>query len=157
MHVNYAADRWQRALTEADKIRRQVLAQGVTQAEVDRQVTNALASAQADVAAAATRTSRALVGGLVNSIARDGVFNAPERGLMLIEADLKGLRAETVNAALKQAFVGSGPLLFLSSATAVEGGAATLTSVFRDAERATIADAAPQELAPWPYTSFGTP
>ena len=36
--VSYAGDKWQRALEEADKIRRQVLAGGVTQQEVDRQV-----------------------------------------------------------------------------------------------------------------------
>jgi len=157
LHVNYAADKWQRALTEADKIRRQILEQGVTQAEVDRQVTNALANAQADVAAAPTRQSRALAQGIIGVIARDGVFNAPDRGLMLIEADLKGLRAETVNAALKDVFVGSGPLLFLSSQTAVQGGQATLASVFHDAERATVANAAPPQVTPWPYTNFGTP
>ncbi len=157
LHVNYAADRWQRALLEADKIRRQVLQQGVTQAEIDRQVTNALAGAQADVAAAPTRNSRALAGALVNTIARDAVFNAPDRGLTLIEADLKGLTIETVNAALKSAFIGSGPLLFLSSQTPVENGQTVLASVFSDAERATIAAAAPSDLKPWPYTSFGTP
>jgi hypothetical protein len=41
--VSYAADKWQ-AFEEADKIRRQVLAQGVTQQEVDRQIANALAA-----------------------------------------------------------------------------------------------------------------
>jgi hypothetical protein len=51
LDVRYTGDRWQRALIEADKIRRQVLEQGVTQQEVDRVVTNALAGAQAGVAA----------------------------------------------------------------------------------------------------------
>jgi zinc protease len=157
LHVNYTGERWQRALSEADKIRRQVLQQGVTQAEVDRQVTNSVAGAQADVAAAPTRNSRALAGGLVNTIARDAVFNAPDRGLTLIEADLKGLTADTVNAALKAAFVGSGPLLFLSNQTPVENGQTVLASVFSDAEHATIANAAPPDLKPWPYTTFGTP
>src|SRR6185295_14606299 len=55
MRVNYAGDKWQRAFIEADKIRRQVLEQGVTQQEVDRQVTNSLAGAQAGVASAPTR------------------------------------------------------------------------------------------------------
>ena len=52
-----------------------------TQQEVDRQITNAIAGAQADVAAASTRTSRGLVGALVGVIARDAVFNSPENGL----------------------------------------------------------------------------
>jgi zinc protease len=157
LQINYAADKWQRALLEADKIRRQVIEQGVTQQEVDRQVTNAIAGAQADVAAASTRTSRGLVGALVGIISRDAVFNSPEQGLQLVEADLRGLTAGTVNEALKTVFVGSGPLLFLSSTTPVEGGNAALASVFRDAESATLADGTPPDLAPWPYTSFGTP
>src|SRR5262249_40001777 len=52
LRVSYAADKWQRALEEADKIRRQVLAQGVTQQEVDRQIANALAGAEAAVSGA---------------------------------------------------------------------------------------------------------
>jgi zinc protease len=157
LQINYAQDRWQRALLEADKIRRQVLEQGVTQQEIDRQITNAIAGAEADVASASTRTSRGLVGGLVGVIARDAVFNSPENGLALVQADLKGLTAETVNAALKNAFGGSGPLLFLSSTTPVEGGETALASVFREAEGATLADGTPANLAPWPYTTFGTP
>jgi zinc protease len=90
-------------------------------------------------------------------IARDAVFNSPENGLSLVEADLKGLTANQVNTALKDTFVGSGPLLFLSSTTPVEGGDARLATVFRDAENATLADGRPPDIAPWPYTSFGAP
>ncbi len=157
LQINYAGDRWQRALIEAEKIRRQVLEQGVTQQEIDRQITNAIAGAQADVASASTRTSRGLVGGLVGVIARDAVFNSPENGLAQVEADLKGLNVSVVNEALKGAFVGSGPLLFLSSTTPVEGGEATLASVYREATSATLADGTPPDLAPWPYTNFGAP
>jgi len=157
LQINYAADRWQRALIEAEKIRRQVLEQGVTQQEVNRQITNSIAGAQADVAAASTRTSRGLVGGIVGVIGRDAVFNSPENGLALVEADLNGLTANVVNEALKGAFVGSGPLLFLSSTTPVAGGEATLASVYREATSATLADGTPPDLAPWPYTNFGPP
>ncbi len=157
LQINYAGDKWQRALIEAEKIRRQVLEQGVTQQEIDRQITNAIAGAQADVASASTRTSRGLVGGLVGVIARDAVFNSPENGLAQVEADLRGLNVSVVNEALKGAFVGSGPLLFLSSTTPVEGGEATLASVYREATSATLADGTPPDLAPWPYTNFGAP
>src|SRR5262249_39786692 len=136
LRVSYAADKWQRALEEADKIRRQVLAQGVTQQEVDRQIANALAGAQAAVSGASTRTSRGLAAGIVDSVDRDGVFNSPKVGAALVEADLKGLKAEDVSAALRGAFVGNGPLLYLSSTTPVEGGETALASVFNRAEAA---------------------
>jgi zinc protease len=155
LRVGYAGDKWQRALEEADKIRRQVLAQGVTQQEVDRQVTGSLTGAQAALAAASTRQSRGLVGGLINALDDDSVFNSPATGAALIESDLKGLTAEQVNAALRDVFVGNGPLLFLSSPSPVQGGETTLASVFNKAESDPIDKAAPQEIAAWPYTNFG--
>jgi zinc protease len=157
LRVSYAAEKWQRALEEADKIRRQVLAQGVTQPEVDRQIANALAGAQAAVAGASTQTSRGLAGGIVGAIDRDAVFNAPATGLALTQADLKELKAEEVSAALRAAFVGNGPLLFLSSTKPVEGGETALASVFNRAESAPVETAAQQKLAEWPYTDFGAP
>ena len=157
LRVSYAADKWQRALEEADKIRRQVLAQGVTQEEVDRLIASSLAGAEASVAGAATRNSRGLAGGLVGALDRDAVFESPATDLALVEADLKGLTADAVTAALRGAFAGNGPLLFLSSPTAVEGGETMLASVFHRAESAPIENAAPPVTVSWPYTNFGTP
>jgi zinc protease len=156
LRIGYAGDKWQRALEEADNIRRQVLAQGVTQQEVDRQVTTAVTGAQAGVAGSATRVSRNLAQGLVGAIDREDVFNAPAVGLAMTEADLKGLTADQVNAALRTIFVGNGPLLFLSSPKPVEGGEAMLTSVFNRAEAATMQNVVQPELVAWPYTNFGT-
>ncbi|MSP94609.1 MAG: insulinase family protein [Alphaproteobacteria bacterium] len=157
MRVNYRAGEWRRALIEADKIRRQVLAQGVTQDEVDREVAASLASAEASVAASSTRTSRNLASGIVGAIDRNGVFSSPAEGRALVEAGLKGLIAERVNAALREAFTGNGPLLFLSSVTPIDGGEKTLTEAFQEAESAVIADAVATPLTAWPYTNFGTP
>ena len=155
--VSYGGDGWQKALEEADKVRRQVLAGGVTQDEVDREIASALASGQASVAASATRTSPALAGALVASLDRDMVFNSPQEGLSRSEGDFKGLTAETVSTALRNAFEGSGPLLFLSSPAPVANGEQTLASVFDRAESATIANAEQQKLGEWPYTNFGPP
>src|SRR5262249_32158996 len=69
----------------------------------------------------------------------------------------KGLTAATVNEALRNAFAGSGPLLFLSSPTPVANGEQTLASVFDRAESAPIADAEQQKFVAWPYTDFGAP
>jgi zinc protease len=155
LRVTYAADKWQRALEEADKIRRQVLAQGVTQQELDRQITNTLTGAQASVASASTRASRGIANGIVGSVDRDSVFTSEATDLELIQEDLKGLTTEQVTAALRGAFTGNGPLLFLSSPKPVEGGEATLASVWNRAESGTVENAAQLKLAVWPYTSFG--
>jgi zinc protease len=157
LRVSYAADKWQRALEEADKIRRQVLAQGVTQQELDRQIAAALTGAEAAVSAASTRASRAIANGIVGSVDRDSVFTSEATDLALVQEDLKGLTTDEVSTALRNAFVGNGPLLYLSSPKPVEGGETTLASVFNQAESVAIANAAPPQMAAWPYTNFGPP
>jgi zinc protease len=155
LRVSYAADKWQTAFEEADKIRRQVLAQGITQGELDRQITAAVTREEAAVAAASTQASRGIANGLVGSIDRDVVYTSDATDLALVKEFVNELTVDQVNAALRGAFVGNGPLLFLSSTKPVEGGEATLASVFQRAESAPIGTSAPQELAVWPYTNFG--
>jgi zinc protease len=157
LRVSYAADKWQRALEEADKIRRQVLAQGVTQQELDRQITSTLTGAQAALSAAPTRASRGIANGIVGSVDRDSVFTSEATDLQLVEDDLKGLTIDQVNASLRASFTGNGPLLFLSSPKPVEGGEATLASLWNRVEAETLENVAQQQLAVWPYTSFGAP
>ena len=115
LRIGYASDKWQRALLEAEKIRRQVVSQGVSKQEVDREVTTILANAQASLAASATRQSRNLAQGLVASVDRDSVFSSPETDVALLKQNIQGLTADEVNAALRDVFAGNGPLVFLSS------------------------------------------
>src|SRR5258708_28336573 len=89
--------------------------------------------------------------------AREEGYKLPAVGLAIPQADLKGLTADQVNTALRDVFVGNGPLLFLSSTKPVEGGEAMLASVFNRAEAATVQRVAPPTLVAWPYTSFGAP
>jgi zinc protease len=103
LRVSYAADKWERALEEADKIRRQIVAQGVTQQELDRQIASALAGAQAAVASASTRASRGIANGIVGTVDRDSVFTSEATDLALLQDDLKGLTTEQVSAALRGA------------------------------------------------------
>jgi zinc protease len=155
LRISYPADKWQRALEEADKIRRQVLAQGVTQQELDRQIAATTTGVQAALAAAPTRASRGIANGIVGSVDRDSVFTSEATDVELVQDDLKGLTTADVDAALRGAFTGNGPLLFLSSPKPVEGGETALASVFNHAESQSIEDAAQLQLAVWPYTDFG--
>src|SRR5205085_8069401 len=68
-----------------------------------------------------------------------------------------GRAVDGINAALREIFTGNGPLVFLSSPKAIEGGDATLAAVFDRAESTPIGDAAPPRIASWPYTNFGAP
>ncbi len=157
LRVSYPADKWQRALEEADKIRRQIVAGGVTQPELDRQIASTLTSVQAALAAAPTRASRGIANGIVGSVDRDSVYTSEATDLELVQDDLKGLTTAEVSAALRGAFVGNGPLLFLSSPKPVDGGETALASVFNHAESEAIENVAQLKLAVWPYTDFGAP
>ncbi len=157
LRVSYAADKWQRALEEAEKIRREVVAQGVTQQEIDREIRAILASAGASLAASKTRRSRNLAQGLVNTVDRDAVFSSPETDVALLNRNIQGITVGDINTALRDIFTGNGPLVFLSSPTAIGGAEATLASVFDRAETAPIGQDAPPQVTAWPYTSFGPP
>jgi zinc protease len=156
LRVSYTGDKWQRALEEAEKIRRQIVAQGVTKQELDRQIASALAGAQAAVAGASTQTSRGIASGIVATVDRNAVFTSDATDLALLQDDVKTLTVDQVNAALRTVFTGNGPLLTLSSPKPVENGEAALASVFDKAEAAPIENVAQLQLAVWPYTSFGT-
>src|SRR5205807_916439 len=72
-------------------------------------------------------------------------------------ATVKGLKADAVSAALKDAFSGQGPLLFMASPKAVQGGEPALLSEYASTLKVAVAaPGAPHEVA-WPYSSFGEP
>ena len=157
LRIGYRSDKWQRALEEAEKIRRQVTTQGVSQQELDREVKAILADTTANLEASATRQSRNLARELVSSIDRDYVFSSPQTDADVLRRNLEGVTLDDVNGALRDVFTGNGPLVFLSSPTDVEGGETALASVFDRAESAPVEDTKPPQVAAWPYTSFGQP
>src|SRR5690348_3605188 len=110
LRVSYPGDKWQRALEEAEKIRRQVVAQGATQQELDREVSAILANADASLAPSKTRQSRNLAQGLVSSVDRDFVFSSPETDVAVLKANIKGITLDDINGALHEIFIGNGPL-----------------------------------------------
>lgn len=157
LRIGYSGDKWQTALEEAEKIRRQVVAQGVSQQELDRETRAMLANAAANLEASPTRQSRNLAQGLVGSIDRDYVFSSPQTDVALLRQNIQGITADDVNGALRAVFTGNGPLVFLSSPAPVDGGQTALATVFERAESAAVEHTAPPQVAAWPYTNFGVP
>jgi zinc protease len=62
-----------------------------------------------------------IANGLIGSIDRDTVYTSDATDLALVKEFVTGLTPDQVNAALKAAFVGNGPLLFLSSTNRLKG------------------------------------
>lgn len=150
-------DGWREALAAVDQEERRAVQYGVRQDELDREIAEERASAQAALSGAATRRPAQIADEIVGSLADQEVVTSPADDLAFFEATVKGLKAETVSAALKVAFSGQGPLVFMASPKAVQGGEPGILSEY--ASTLKVAVAAPQapHAAVWPYASFGAP
>jgi zinc protease len=161
LSIGYDPDHWQTALDAADRIRLGVLQAGVSQAEVDRAVTEMHTAFQDASMAAGTRPSRSIVNSMLQEITENDVITSPARDLATSEEDLKNLTADDVTRALRNVFRGSGPLIFVSGAQPIEGGEQAVKTAFLATEKAgpAVALAAPESpaLTSWPYTNFGKP
>ncbi|MFN3523084.1 MAG: M16 family metallopeptidase [Phenylobacterium sp.] len=155
--VNVQQDRWRQALQAIDQEQRRAVRYGVRQDELDREVEELRAALRAEAAGAATRRPAAIAGEIVASLDEDEVVTSPAQDLAFFEETVKGLRAEQVSAALKEAFDGDGPLLFMTSPAAIEGGERTVLGALEESRKVAVAPpAAPSQLE-WPYASFGAP
>jgi zinc protease len=113
--VVYNPGEWKRALETAEQEQRRLVQYGVTQSELEREITEIRTGLTAAVASAATRLTPALAGALLNAANANDVFSTPATDLQIFEATVSGLTVETVNAAVRDAFTGNGPLAFVST------------------------------------------
>ncbi|MDR3512339.1 MAG: insulinase family protein [Caulobacteraceae bacterium] len=148
---------WRSALITADVARRQALEFGVEQAEVDREVAAFRAEYQTGADGASTRPTPTLASGLLTSVDRRFVFTSPAENLDLVKQATEGLTAAQVRDALRGLFAGSGPLVFVTSPVAIDGGEDTVAAAFNAAETQTIEAPVKDEALVWPYGSFGEP
>jgi len=150
-------DGWRTALAAVDQEERRAVRYGVRQDELDREIAEVRASSQAAVAGAATRRPAQIADEIVGSLGDQEVVTAPAEDLAIFESAVKGLKADTVSAALKAAFSGQGPLVFMSSPKPVQGAEPAILAEYASTQKVAVAPpTAPHQVA-WPYESFGTP
>jgi zinc protease len=150
-------DGWKDAVTTLEHEVRRLSAYGVSQAELDREIADMRASLQNALAGAATRPTPALAMSLVDTVNDDEVFTPPSGDLAVFDAAVKGLRPETVDAAVRAVFAGAGPLVELATPQTLAGGEAELGAAFARAASAPLTAGAAQAAVTWPYASFGPP
>uniref|UniRef100_UPI00286A28A0 M16 family metallopeptidase n=1 Tax=Phenylobacterium sp. TaxID=1871053 RepID=UPI00286A28A0 len=153
--VNAEPTRWREALTAVEQEQRRAVQFGVRQDELDREIDEYRASLKADAAGAATRTPGALASEIAGSLSDDEVVTSPTQDLALFEETVKGLKADDVSAALKAAFKGAGPLLFMATPKPIPGGDRALVAALETSRKVAVAEpSAPTQVA-WPYETFG--
>ncbi len=148
---------WKTALDAADLAVRQLLAYGVSQAELGEEIDAYRAGLKATVEGAATRATPAIAEDIVGTLETPEVETSPAEDLSLFDSDVNGLTPGQVDAALKSAFAGSGPLVLLSAQAPIDGGEAALARAFKLAEAAPVPPPSAQAALSWPYEDFGTP
>lgn len=153
--VAFNPGEWKRALDAAEQESRRLAQFGVTEAELQREITDARTGLQNAVATAATRSTPALANSLLGAVNDDRVFNSPQTSLDLFEQAVRGLTADQVNAAVRPVFEGQGPLLLFSSPVEVEGGEAAVTAALQASRQVPVTARAEQAALEWPYTNFG--
>ena len=154
--AQFVPGKWQRALQTIDQEQRRVVAFGVSDAELTREITAYRTRYENAAKGAATRDTRGLAGSLINSVNERQVFTAPDADLALFDATVKGLTPTQVNAALKSAFVGT-PMTLMASPIAIDGGDTAVAAVAKASRQLAVTPLKAPEKMPWPYTDFGKP
>ena len=155
LYVTAQPGKWKAALEATDAEVRRIVQYGLTQAELDREIAEWRVSLQTAAAQAPTRKTPQLANEIVQTLGDDDVVTSPAEDLALFEHEVKGLKADSVGAALKQAFSGSGPLVLMSSPDPIDGGDAALSQAFQTAEAAPVKPTDVAQTGAWPYEHFG--
>ena len=148
---------WKEALEAVEHEQRRLVQYGVRQDELAREIEDYRQWLKSRAAAAATRRTPQLANEMIGAVGDEEVITSPAQDLALFEAAVKDLKAETVSLALKAAFAGSGPLVFVASPTPIEGNEAAVTQAWTGATQVAVAAPEAMRQVVWPYETFGTP
>ena len=146
-----------RAMEAVEQEQRRLVQFGVTEAELQREITDTRTGLTNAVTAAATRSTPALANGLVGAVNGETVFSAPATNLELFNAAVEGLTPAQVDAAVRPVFEGQGPVVLVTTPVAIEGGEAAVTAALEASRRTAVTARADDAALEWPYTDFGTP
>ena len=155
--AQFAQGDWKRALEAIEQEQRRLVEYGVSEAELQREITALRASLQNAVAGAGTRRTPQLASQLVNAANEKDVFSSPQTDLELFEAAVAGLTAAQVSEAVKSVFQGEGPLALVVTPVEIEGGETAVTAALEASRRVPVAAPAAQAELEWPYSAFGEP
>jgi zinc protease len=155
--ANFTPDGWRAALAAVELEQRRLAQHGVTQEEFDREIVKSRARMQTAAASAATRRTPDLASALIKSIEDDYVFTTPADDLTLFDKVAGDLTLAEINATARQLFEGAGPVVFMATPTAPEGGDASLEAEYVKAHAAPVEAPAVETAVVWPYASFGAP
>ena len=157
VQVSARTGEWRKALNAADTEVRRLVQYGVSADELAVEVDSQRADRVSGARSEATRTTPAIAEDIVGTLGTPEVETSPSEDLALFEEDVKGLTPAEVNASIKAAFGGSGPLALVSSPQPIDDGAKVLADAFNAINKAPVSAPKASVAVAWPYSDFGAP
>jgi len=148
---------WKSALTAIDQEARRLTQFGVSPEEIANEVDALHAQHKEATQSAATRTTPVIAEDIAGTLGTPEVETSPAEDLALFDEFSKGLTPAEVNAAIKDAFAGSGPLVTVITPTPIEGGEDAVRTAFAQIASQPVAAPKAGLALSWPYDSFGVP
>jgi zinc protease len=148
---------WRSALQAVEQEQRRLVQFGVTEDELDRELTGSRTALQTSVASAATRTSASLAEALVGAVDRATVVTSPADRLAFFETLAPQLTPERIHAAARRLFQGSGPLLYLTLPRPLPSAREALLAAHAASQKVAVSAPLARERVVWPYERFGRP
>ncbi len=155
--AQFAPGEWKRALEAIEQEQRRLVEYGVSEAELQREVTAIRTALENAVAGAGTRRTPQLASQLINAVNEKDVFSSPQTNLDLFNAAVNGLTAADVSEAVKSVFRGEGPLALVVTPVGIDGGEAAVTAALEASRQVPVAAPAARAELDWPYAAFGEP
>jgi zinc protease len=153
--VNYRSGESIAGIKTPERVWREILANGVRQDEVEQVVAQLRTFFESRATAAETTTTPFIANDIARSVDENSVYTSPTTDLSLFNDVARGMTLQSVNMALRQAFSGAGPLVFISSTSPLPGGEAAVTTALADADSTPLAATEATPTPVWPYEAFG--
>lgn len=158
LRISAEPDRLRSGFIEAERILRQALDHGFTQAELDEQIVNARKSWEIAVQTAPTRRTPSLARQILSRFATETVFSTPQTGLDLFEAAIVDVSLEDINTALQETWAAleTAPQLYLQSDTVIETPEIWLAAMLAESRSASLDPIDDVAVDAFAYTDWGT-
>jgi zinc protease len=157
LSVSARPGQWKGAMSAAEQEVRRALEHGFHPNEVAREIKSWRAGLEDAVAKSATRRTPGLANAIVGEFSSRGVFSHPKEELAQFEKYAPGLTPEIALDMLRQTVQGQGPVVFVSSGQAIEGGKDAVAEAYQTSSGTKVAASEKLDAKSFPYDDFGTP
>ncbi|MCE9522264.1 MAG: insulinase family protein [Alphaproteobacteria bacterium] len=148
---------WAKGMAGAEQELRRALVHGLQQGEVEREAMEQRSPYLLMAQNANTRGNGEVADMLMNSIEANRVPTDTQTDLDVYTANIKGLKAADVTKALKLAFSGAGPVVFVAGSKPIAGGDEAIRAAYARSVATPVAAPAENTIKAFNYRDFGTP